>query len=69
MKYLLIVLILLLPACNSTGALINQLSLDEGEHGIVCVRATVDTNSNPFITALATFVYKEYPEGDEPPEC
>jgi len=55
-------------AGSDTTALLKQLSLDEGEHGSVCARATV-ASPNPLSRSQVAFVYKEYPEGEAAPEC
>ena len=71
MKLILIALsALLITSCagSDTTALLKQLSLDEGEHGSVCARATV-ASPNPLSRSQVAFVYKEYPEGEAAPEC
>lgn len=60
-----------LSACSSIDdpeSIINQLRLDNGEHGSVCARATV-ASPNPMSRTQVSFVYKEYPEGEAAPEC
>ena len=61
---------LLITSCagSDTTALLKQLSLDDGEHGSVCARATV-ASPNPLSRSQVAFVYKEYPEGEAAPEC
>ena len=63
-------LAILITSCagSDTTALLKQLSLDEGEHGSVCARATV-ASPNPLSRSQVAFVYKEYPEGEAAPEC
>ena len=71
MKLIIIALsALLITSCagSDTTALLKQLSLDEGEHGSVCARATV-ASPNPLSRSQVAFVYKEYPEGEAAPEC
>ena len=70
-KVTICIALLLLTACSSMGSpesIINQLSLDEGEHGSVCARATV-ASPNPMSRTQVSFVYKEYPPGEAAPEC
>lgn len=63
-----LILGLVLSSCSNT--LLEQLELEEGENGSVCVRGTVDLNPVPLITSNATFVYKEHSDPDGiPPDC
>ena len=63
-------LALTLSACAGSDpmALLEQLRLDNDEHGSVCARATV-ASPNPLSRSQVSFVYKEYPEGEPSPEC
>ena len=63
-------LAILVTSCagSSTTELLKQLSLDAGEHGSVCARATV-VSPNPLSRSQVAFIYKEYPEGDPAPDC
>jgi len=71
MKLILIALsALLITSCGISNpmALLEQLKLDNDEHGSVCARATI-ASPNPLSRSQVHFVYKEYPEGEPSPEC
>lgn len=71
MKYFTFAVALLLAGCaTSAEDLIKAVQLEDGEIGSVCLRANLDTNPNPFVTALVSFVYREKSGDDIPdPDC
>ena len=68
MKNVFLIIAILLTGCSSS-TLLDQLKLEDGETGSVCVRGNVDLNPFPLITSNATFVYKEHTDGVEAPDC
>lgn len=67
----LLVSVLICTGCASQlDEMIQAVQLEEGEVGSVCLRATIDTNPNPFAMALVTFVYREKSSEQVPnPDC